>query len=154
MILSKKSIYGLKALLSLARRDSKDLVIISDLAREENIPKKFLEAILLALKNGGILHSRIGKGGGYSLAVPARELTVGRIIRILEGDYAPLACLNATNYSQCTDCNDMESCGIRLVMSDVHRALISVLDSALLSGMVERSDAIKNECNHIVDYSI
>ena len=125
--------------MALSRRDSKDLVIISDLAHEERIPKKFLEAILLALKNGGILQSRIGKGGGYSLAVPARELTVGRIIRILEGDYAPLSCLSATNYSQCTDCDDLESCGIRLVMSDVHRAITSVLDSTPLARMVVRS---------------
>ncbi len=150
MILSKKSTYGLKALIALARREGEGLVIISDLAREARIPKKFLEAILLALKNGGILQSRIGKGGGYSLAIPARELTMGRIIRTLEGDYAPLACLRDASYPHCTECDGMELCGIRQVMSDVHRAIAKILDSALLSGVVERSDATKQ----IIDYSI
>ncbi len=150
MFLSKKSTYGLKALMALARREGKGLIIIADLAREERIPKKFLEAILLALKNGGILHSRIGKGGGYSLAVPAGKLTVGRIIRILEGDYAPLSCLRDTQYAHCTECDGMELCGIRQVMADVHRSVTSVLDTVCLSGMVERSEARKQ----VVEYSI
>ena len=150
MMLSKKSTYGLRALMNLARNLERGQVLISELAQEERIPKKFLEAILLALKNGGILHSRIGKGGGYSLAVPAGKLTVGRIIRILEGDYAPLSCLRDTKYAHCTECDGMELCGIRQVMADVHRAVASVLDTALLSGMVERSEARKQ----IVEYSI
>ena len=136
--------------MALARREGEGLIIISDLAREARIPKKFLEAILLALKNGGILQSRIGKGGGYSLAIPARELTMGRIIRTLEGEYAPLACLRDANYPHCTECDGTQQCGIRHVMSDVHRAVASVLDSAFLSGVVERSEATKQ----IIDYSI
>jgi Rrf2 family protein len=150
MILSKKSTYGVKALMALAKRDGQGLMIISDLAREARIPKKFLEAILLALKNGGILQSRIGKGGGYSMAVPAGELTLGRIIRTLEGDYAPLSCLRDASYPHCTECEGGELCGIRHVMSDVHKAIASVLDSAFLSGIIEQSEASKQ----IIDYSI
>jgi Rrf2 family protein len=139
MILSKKSTYGLKALMALARREGQGLVIISELAREARIPKKFLEAILLALKNGGILQSRIGKGGGYSLAIPASELTMGRIIRTLEGDCAPLSCLRDAGYPHCTECEGTDFCGIRHIMSDVHLAIASVLDSAPLSTIIELS---------------
>jgi Rrf2 family protein len=154
MMLSKKSTYGLKALMNLARNLERGQVLISELAGEENIPKKFLEAILLALKNGGILSSRIGKGGGYSLSVSPRTLTVGRIVRILEGDLAPVSCLGGETPARCEECDDMASCGIRLVMADVQIAMNSVLDTVTLAEMVERSEAVRQAGRQVFDYNI
>ncbi len=154
MILSRKSTYGLKALMNMTRTPERGQVLISELAGEENIPRKFLEAILLALKNGGILTSRIGKGGGYSLAVTPRSLTIGRVVRILEGDLAPVPCLAEANGGKCDECEDVDSCGIRLVMADVQSALNSVLDTVTLAEMVERSEAARLAGQKVVDYSI
>ncbi len=154
MLISKKSTYGIKALMNMTRNSERGQVLISELAREENIPKKFLEAILLALKNGGVLTSRIGKGGGYSLAQSPKGVTIGRIIRILEGDFAPVSCLSETNYAKCDECEDEASCGIRLVLADVQRAMNSVLDTVTLSEMVERSEAALQAGRQVFDYSI
>jgi Rrf2 family protein len=137
MILSRTSTYGIKALMSLARRDDKNLVTISTLAHEYRIPLKSLQAIFLILKKGGILNSKLGKGGGFTLAVPASELTVGRIIRTIEGDYAPLSCLSVTNFSLCPECSDVNGCTVRMIMSDVHQAIDSVLNSVTLAQMIE-----------------
>ena len=154
MMLSKKSTYGLKALMNMARNPERGQVLISELAREERIPKKFLEAILLALKNGGVLTSRIGKGGGYSLALSPKSVTIGKIIRILEGDFAPVSCLSETNYARCDECNDEASCGIRLVLADVQQAMNSVMDTVTLAEMVERSEAARQAHRKVFDYSI
>jgi Rrf2 family protein len=154
MMLSKKSIYGLKAIMNLARNPERGQVLISDLASEERIPKKFLEAILLALKNGGLLSSRIGKGGGYSLLVSPKTLTIGKIIRILEGDLAPVSCLSETNYAKCDDCRDEGSCGIRLVMADVQQAVGTILNTVTLAEMVERGASVALARNKVFDYSI
>ena len=154
MLISKKSTYGIKALMNMARHLERGQVLISELAQEEKIPKKFLEAILLALKNGGILSSRIGKGGGYSLAVSPKSVTIGRIIRILEGDFAPVSCLSETNYAKCDECDDEASCGIRLVLADVQKAMNSVLDTVTLAEMVERSEAALQAGRQVFDYSI
>ncbi len=154
MLISKKSTYGIKALMNMTRNLERGQVLISELAREEKIPKKFLEAILLALKNGGILTSRIGKGGGYSLAVSPKAVTIGRIIRILEGDFAPVSCLSETNYAKCDECGDEASCGIRLVLADVQSAMNSVLDTVTLAEMVERSEAAMLASRQVFDYSI
>jgi Rrf2 family protein len=154
MLISKKSTYGIKALMNMSRNVERGQVLISELAREENIPKKFLEAILLALKNGGILTSRIGKGGGYSLALSPKVITIGRIIRILEGDFAPVSCLSETNYAKCDECDDEASCGIRLVLADVQSAMNSVLDTVTLAEMVERSEAALQAGRQVFDYSI
>ena len=154
MMLSKKSIYGLKALLNLARNLERGQVLIAQLAAEERIPKKFLEAILLALKNGGVLVSRIGKGGGYSLLVPPRVLTIGRIVRILEGDLAPVSCLREANDATCDECDDAASCGIRLVMADVQQAIGAVMDTVTLADMVNRSDTVARARKNVFDYCI
>ena len=140
--------------MNLARNLERGQVLISELASEEKIPKKFLEAILLTLKNGGILSSRIGKGGGYSLAVLPRVLTVGRIVKILEGDLAPVSCLSGSTPGCCDECDDMASCGIRLVMADVQIAMNSVLDTVTLAEMVERSESAQQASRKVFDYSI
>jgi Rrf2 family protein len=153
-MISKKTKYALKALYYLAEQPSGQPVLIADLAKSENIPKKFLEFILLSLRKGGLLQSRIGKGGGYYLALPPNKITLGMVVRILEGDLAPVQCLSETNYAHCDECNDERTCGIRLVMIDVNKALSNVLDSLSLADMIERSEMERNRQANILDFSI
>jgi Rrf2 family protein len=153
-MISKKTIYAFKALIHLAGTPSGQPVLIADLARDGNIPRKFLEFILLSLRKGGLLQSRVGKGGGYTLALPANRITVGAVVRILEGDIAPVQCLSTTNYARCEECRDEATCGIRLTMADVNAALSTVLDGLTLADMVERSEAERNKIKNVVDYSI
>ena len=93
-MLSNKAKYGLKALMHLAGAEGQCLA--GDIAKDNNIPRKFLDAILVELRNAGILNSRKGKGGGYQLARPAEKITVGQIIRILDGPLAPIPCASKT----------------------------------------------------------
>jgi len=154
MMISKKTKYALQALVYLAEQPSGQLVLISELARAERIPKKFLEFILLSLRKGGVLQSKIGKGGGYYLSLPPAKVTIGMIVRILEGDLAPVQCLSQTNYAPCDECGDEATCGIRLVMVDVNKALSEVLDSLTLADMVERSETARAKRANVLDFSI
>lgn len=153
-MISKKTIYAFKALIHLAGTPSGQPVLIADLAKAENIPKKFLEFILLSLRKGGLLHSRIGKGGGYSLALATNKITIGSVVRILEGDIAPVQCLSTTNYARCEECLDEATCGIRLTMADVNVALSSVMDNLTLADMIERSETERSRKENVVDFSI
>lgn len=153
-MISKKTKYGLKALLYLARRYDQGPLLISDLSRDERIPKKFLEMILLTLKNNGILQSRKGKGGGYSLGKAPREISVGNVIRILEGPLAPVPCVSETAYARCGECLDERTCGIRLVMKDVRDAITNVLDKTSLAEMLDREERALKHVMETPDYNI
>ncbi len=153
-MISRKTKYAFKALIHLAGTPSGQPVLIAELAERENIPKKFLEFILLSLRKGGLLNSRVGKGGGYTLALPANKITVGAIITILEGDIAPVQCLSTTNHARCEECQDDETCGIRLTMADVHAVLTTALDNLTLADMIERSEQARKKIRNVVDYSI
>ena len=132
-MLSNKAKYGLKALMHITAAEGKCLA--SDIASANNIPRKFLDAILVELRNAGILNSRKGKGGGYHLARPAEKITVGQIIRILDGPLAPIACANHSLFRACEDCRDPEHCAIRLIMLDAKIALAKVLDNFTIDRM-------------------
>ena len=138
-MLSKKTKYALKALVVLADEyEKKEPVLISSLAKRERIPKKFLEVILLELKNYGVLQSKKGKGGGYFLAKPPGTIKLGTVMRVLEGPLSPLPCLSQTSYQKCAECVDEETCHVRLIMKDVYEATVKFLDSATLQDMAER----------------
>lgn len=134
-MLSSKAKYGLKAMVHLARREGQGPTLIAEVAEAERIPKKFLDAILLELKNRGLLSSKKGKGGGYVLARPASAIMVGDIIRILDGPLAPVQCVSRTAYRRCDDCQDENSCSVRAVMQDVRDAIAAILDNTRLSNM-------------------
>jgi Rrf2 family protein len=153
-MISKKTIYAFKALIHLAGQPSGEPVLIADLARKESIPRKFLEFILLSLRKGGLLQSRVGKNGGYSLALPPNKITIGAIVRILEGDIAPVQCLSTTNYARCDECQDEVTCGIRLTLADVNAALTNVFDNLTLADMIERSENERSRRENVVDYAI
>src|SRR5689334_9990006 len=114
--ISKKTQYGLKAMVALGRRHKEGPVLIGTLAREESIPIKFLEAILLDLKTSGLLLSKLGRKGGYQLSRPPAKITIGSIIRVIEGPLAPLPCASETAYQPCEDCPDVDNCGTRIIM--------------------------------------
>jgi Rrf2 family protein len=141
-MLSKKSKYALKAMLVLAKEYGQGPVLISDLARRENIPHKFLELILLELKNQGLLQSKKGKGGGYFLGREPHLITVGNIVRVLDGPIAPLPCVSQTAYMRCRECRNERSCGIRIVMKEVRDATAKIMDSTSLSDMLKQVQAV------------
>lgn len=137
-MLSRKSKYALKALAVLAKEYGQGPVLISDMAQRDEIPRKFLEIILLELKNAGMLQSRKGKGGGYSLGRPPHQITLGHVIRVLDGPLAPLPCVSRTAYVRCRECRDERTCGIRMVMKEVRDATAQILDATTLADMLKR----------------
>jgi Rrf2 family protein len=124
--------------MALAKEFGQGPVLISDIARREDIPQKFLEVILLELKNDGILQSKKGKGGGYSLGRAPHQISVGHVIRVLDGPLAPIPCVSKTAYMRCHECRDERTCGIRMVMKDVRDATAQILDSTTLADMLKR----------------
>jgi Rrf2 family protein len=138
MKLSKRGEYGLRAAidLGLARELGRDLVQLNELAQSGKIPGKFLEQILLDLKQGGFLESVRGKYGGYRLARPANDIVVGQIVRYLDGPLAPIGCVSQTAYERCS-CPDEAHCGLRMLMLDVRNAIAGILDRYTLANVVE-----------------
>jgi Rrf2 family protein len=138
MKLTKRGEYALRALIDIgiAQELGRPLISISELSEKENIPIKFLEAILLELKRAGYLNSRRGVGGGYSLAKPMNEITIGDVVRKIEGPLAPIRCASVTAYEPCS-CPDEDHCGLRLLMVDVRNAIANILDHYTLADTVE-----------------
>lgn len=136
-IVSKKTKYCLTALYSLARTYGSGPVLVSTLAEQGGMPKKFLEQILLVMKIGGIVQSKAGRGGGYQLSKPPEQITIGSIIRMIEGPLAPLPCASETAYHPCEECIDPENCGTRLVMRRVRDATAQILDQTTLADVCQ-----------------
>lgn len=132
-MLSQKCKYALQALMALAKEANGKLLLVSEIAEQENLPKKFLEAILLELNRNGLVRSRRGRGGGYALAKPADLITFGQIIRIMDGPLAPLACVSVNYYRRCDECKDEQACEIRRVMRRVRDAVANELDGTSLA---------------------
>ncbi len=153
-MISMRSKYAIKALSFMARSKDKESYIIAELAAAENIPKKFLEAILLTLKSHGILASRKGPGGGYWLAKLPSAITLGNIIRAFEGDLAPVQCLSENASGACPECQDVATCATRLYMADVQKAVSSVIDNVTLADMIERSEFEHQRISKQMDFSI
>jgi Rrf2 family protein len=133
-MLTAKGKYGLKALVHLAHYPMGELALVSDIAMANNIPKKFLDAILSDLRNAGFVQSRKGKGGGYRLARPPEEIKIGSVVRVLDGPLAPIPCASHTRYEPCDDC-DVATCQVRHMMLNVRNAIAEVLDSTTLAQM-------------------
>ena len=152
--ISKKSKYALRALFELARRYEQGPVLIAELSDRHRIPKKFLELILLELRNKGILGSKKGKGGGYFLARAPSAISVGEIIRALDGSLAPVPCVSQTAYRTCEECADEATCGIRAVMQDVRDTTAKILDQESLADMLRREELLAQKKNKIPLYAI
>jgi len=135
-LLTAKGKYGLKALTHLAVLEPGATAQGGEIAEANGIPKKFLDAILGELRNAGLVQSRKGPGGGYRLARPPREITIGRIVRTMDGPIAPIACASRTAYQPCRDCQNVRGCTVRLMMTRVRDAMSEVLDRITLADMV------------------
>lgn len=133
-MLTKKGKYGLKALVHLSRLPAGQLAFVGEIARSNSIPKKFLDAILVELRNAGFVQSRKGKDGGYRLAKLPAEIKIGHVIRVLDGPLAPIPCASQTQYQRCEDC-DETVCEVRHMMLEVRHAVADVLDNRSLAEM-------------------
>lgn len=147
-MLSHKTKYALKALFVMSEEYGRGPLLISEVAERGNIPKRFLELILLELKNHGILRSKKGKGGGYTLSRSPDQISVGHVIRVLEGPLAPLPCASKTAYEKCEDCRDEKTCGVRLLMKEVRDQTAAILDSASFADMLKLSRSAKPSRGH------
>jgi len=138
MKLSKKGEYALRSLINLgiAAEVGRPLVQASALAESERLPGKFLEQILQELKEAELIGSRRGKFGGFHLAKPACQITIGSVVRLIDGPLAPIGCVSQTAYEKCS-CPDETHCGLRMLMSDVRNAIAGILDRYTLADVVE-----------------
>jgi Rrf2 family protein len=137
MRLSRRSEYGLRALTDLVRSGPHATVPIGTLARRNNLPPKFLEQIMATLKRGGIVETTLGAHGGYTLAGDASAVSIGRVIRLLDGALAPLSCVSLRFYGPCS-CPDEATCALRDVMLDVRDATLAILDEQTLADLAAR----------------
>jgi Rrf2 family protein len=144
-VLSKKSKYGLKALLVLGEKAGRGPVLVSEISRREAIPQKFLEAILLELKRHGIVESKKGKGGGYFLRRRPGDITFGEVIRVLDGPLAAVTCVSQTAYMTCAECVDEETCGVRIAMKEVRDATARILDHRTLADVHTKVERLKRK---------
>jgi Rrf2 family protein len=135
-MISQKAKYALRALVALCKVPQGQSVMISDIARDQAIPKKFLEQILLELKRSGIVMSRRGRLGGYVLLKAPEHVTFGEVLRLIDGPIAPLPCLSKIAYRKCSDCAEEATCEIRRVFAHVTLATRAVLDSTTLADAV------------------
>lgn len=140
-MLTQRSRYALRALIFLARTGNVAPVSISVIAADQKLPRKFLEIILLELKNGGLVQSYRGKMGGYRLARAPGAISFGEIIRLIEGPLALVPCVSLSAYQRCADCFEESTCVIRKVMLTVREGTAALLDGATLADMVERREA-------------
>lgn len=133
-MLTKKGKYGLKALVHLSKLPPGQLAFVGDIAATNNIPKKFLDAILGELRNAGFVQSRKGKEGGYRLAKLPSEIKIGHVVRVLDGPLAPISCASRSQYQRCEDC-DEATCQVRHMMLEVRHAVAELLDNRSLAAM-------------------
>lgn len=135
-LISQRAKYALRALVALAKAPPEKPLLISEISRDQRIPKKFLEQILLELKRAGIVMSRRGRLGGYVLLRTPDKVTFGEVLRLIDGPIAPLPCLSKIAYRRCADCADEATCEIRRVFARVTIATREVLDRTSLADAV------------------
>ncbi len=136
MKITKKGEYAMRALVDLALNYGRGMRQIQEIVREEVIPGKFLEQILVVLKNAGFVHSKRGVGGGYFLSKPPDEISLGEVIRLIDGPLAPLGCVSQNLQEKCPR---EITCGIRSVMLDVSNATTEILDRVTLADVCNRT---------------
>jgi len=144
-MLSKKAKYAIKALLYLSTKAGKGPVTTAEIATEERIPKKFLESILLELRNQGVLHSVKGKGGGYYLMRDPRDVSMAMIMRLFDGPIALLPCATHVYYERCKECKDEYTCGIRSAILEVRDQTVRMLKKSTLEEILSRERKLRDQ---------
>lgn len=132
-MISQKAKYAFKALFRLAEVPHGQALSIEEIARADAIPQKFLEHILLDLKRKGLVASRRGRSGGYMLIKLPQEMTIGSVLRAIDGPIAPLPCISRTAYRRCTDCRDEKTCTVRRLFADTYSAMLLLMDGTTLA---------------------
>ena len=137
MRLSRRSEYGLRALTDLVRHEGEGPIALASLAERNRLPAKFLEQIMATLKHGGVVRTTLGARGGYAMADDPATISLGRVIRLLDGALAPLNCVSLRYYAKCS-CPDEATCSLRDVMLDVRDAMLAILDDQTLADLAAR----------------
>jgi Rrf2 family cysteine metabolism transcriptional repressor len=137
MRLSRRSEYGLRALVDLVRHAGDPPIALAVLSRRNQLPTKFLEQIMATLKHAGIVRTTLGAHGGYAIAADPSAVTIGRVIRLLDGALAPLGCVSLRYYERCS-CVDEATCPLRDTMIDVRDAILEILDKETLADLAAR----------------
>jgi Rrf2 family protein len=141
-MLSKKCKYAIHALVHMAKKPS-DKFLIKDISEHCNIPKKFLEAILLDLKRAGILGSKQGKGGGYFLRRSTNEVNLAEVVRLFDGAIAAVPCATYKFYESCDECEDEETCTVRHAFLAVRNATVEMLKADTLETLIKNEARLK-----------
>jgi len=153
MKLSVRGEYALRALIVLGLNAEKDVVRIQTISEQQNIPKRFLEQILNKLRAAGILESKRGIAGGYRLKLPAEQITLAKVIRLIEGPLAPVSCVSEKFYERCS-CPNEDKCGIRSIMQEVRDAIVRILEAVTLAELCARVRQLQGEYSNPLDYVI
>ena len=142
-MLSKKTKYAINALVYLAKGKRGEAIQISRIAESEHISRKFLEAILLALKNAGVLSSKKGMAGGYYLLMEPAEINIADVMRLFEGPIALLPCVSHKYYERCEECKDETTCGIRNVFAEIRNETVNHLKKATIQNILDRENILE-----------
>lgn len=137
-MISKKTKYAIKALMVLGRNYGSQPIQIMKIAEEERIPKKFLEQILLEMRNAGILYSKKGAGGGYSLNKAPEDIYLSQVMRLIDGPIALLPCVSLNFYRRCEECAEEHACGIRDTFLDVRNAMLDILNDTSIASLINK----------------
>ena len=146
-MLSKKAKYAINALVFIARHRDEQPVSAGVIAEAQNIPSKFLEAILLDLRHTGILVSKKGKFGGYKLQKDPEEINMADVMRLFDGAIALLPCVTYKFYERCEECRDEETCGIREIFLEIRNETVRKLKESTLATIVEREMELESRCD-------
>ncbi len=152
-MLSSRGKYATRALLHLSLHSDEGPVQIHEIAERQNIPVKFLEQILLTLKRFGFVQSRKGPGGGYFLARSPEKITLGAVVRAIDGPLAPISCVSQTGYQEC-GCPDPDTCGLRVAWKDARDALARVLDNTTFADIQQQQEQLQERHVKLLDYVI
>ncbi len=138
-MITQKTKYALKALITLAKEQAEggSSLRIEEIATRSNSPKRFLEHILIDIRNAGIIGSRRGRDGGYILIKSPQSIAVSDVLRMIDGPIAPLPCLSRRAYQRCEDCGDEATCQIRKVFGDLYAAYLLMVESLTLADLME-----------------
>lgn len=133
-MLSKKTQYAFQALIYMAQKNPNEPTLIAEISKKKKIPLKFLENILLELKNAGLLDSKKGKGGGYFFKIPPNKIPLAKVMRLLDGPIALMPCVSLYFYERCKNC-DEKHCGINEVMIQVRDATLNIVEKKTVADM-------------------
>jgi Rrf2 family protein len=141
-LLSKKTKYAIRALIALGEQFGGESMNILSIAQKEKIPKKFLEQILLEMRNAGFLFSKKGAGGGYSLLKDPKDINLVQVMRLTGGPIAQLPCVSINFYQKCEECRDEASCGIRATFMDVRDATLKILSETTIADLISKEKTL------------